>query len=175
MAFLVEVLAINFFKHHNTWLYNTYLPMDFACTTFLVTSALSGRSLKYALVALTSFGIATILEVFLRNDPDALITTTFSLGCLVMVALLVYALFRLSNDAEVHLLRSGAFWLLLGQLIYFGGMLPYNSLVDYMYAKDPILTRSLSEINLVLATLRYASMTLALLVHMRFRPAAQTA
>ena len=143
---------------NNTWLFNLYLPLDFACTFWLVISTTRHRSMWIPLALLFLSMGGSVFEVWIRNDSDALITTTFSLGCLFMVLLIVKRLLQVSSDADNSLLRNGAFWLLLGQLIYFGGMIPYNALVDHLYSTDKGLARSLSEINLVLASLRYLSM-----------------
>ena len=164
LALLVEVLAMFVVTENNTWLFNLYLPLDFACTFWLVISTTRHRSIWIPLALLFLSMGGSVFEVWIRNDSDALITTTFSLGCLFMVLLIVKRLLQVSSDADNSLLRNGAFWLLLGQLIYFGGMIPYNALVDHLYSTDKGLARSLSEINLVLASLRYLSMGVALLL-----------
>lgn len=166
-ACLVEMVGL-LFSEGNTWLYNTYIPLDFTVTFWLVRAAMGQRTWPAVGIALGLLVGCALMEVSLRNGADDMVTAMFVIGSLVLCAMIVVALFRLSFRYDQPLLKNPVLWLLFGQLVYSGGMIPFNSVADLLARTDGPLAHALSDINLILATLRYGSMSVALYLMLRY-------
>ena len=83
---------------------------------------------------------------------------TFIVGAFSLSAGILYVLFSrvLSEDPDQPFYREPEFVLLLAQLIYFTGMIPYNGLMNFLNNRHSELSEKLVDINLVIASTRYA-------------------
>lgn len=82
-------------------------------------------------------------------------TTAAVTNALIFVVLLLALLWHLANTSKVALHRSPSFWVFMGMLVYFGGLLPVVGSVPVLHANDERLAAVVWNILPVLASVRY--------------------
>ena len=87
---------------------------------------------------------------------DFLLIEGALLIALVLSFTLMATLWDLANTSERRLGNVPEFWLFMGLLLYFGGMMPVVGLVKFIFDEDPAVAKRLWMILPVLCTLRYA-------------------
>lgn len=141
----------------NLWLYNTYILLDLTLTGLVVRSLVMTRS-TVALGMTIPWLICVCLESNWGRSSQELFSVTFIVGAFSLSAGILYVLFSrvLSEDPDQPFYREPEFVLLLAQLIYFTGMIPYNGLMNFLNNRHSELSEKLVDINLVIASTRYA-------------------
>ncbi len=147
----------------NQWIYNIYIPLDFLLLALLATPSFKPR-LRRMLTVTSAVLCAGALTIAFTDPGRIFINDIFLFGALLSVLLLTVSLFTHATKSDGPLFREPFFWLMMGQLVYFGGMLPYNGLLNYLMVRDAPLAERLSFINPLLATVRYGSMGVAFAV-----------
>lgn len=153
----------------NTWIYAIYLPLDIGLTVLLIVRSMRWRRGGLSgVLAGALFGVGCIIELLIRKDPTSSIASVaLILAFLGISVLLVRSLFELARSSTKPLQQEPAFWLLSGQLVYCVGMIPYNGVIDDLCVSEPQLAVRLLIINLILASIRYASMGVSVWVASR--------
>jgi len=83
------------------------------------------------------------------------LTTAAVSNALIFVVLLLALLWHLANSSSVALHRSPPFWVFMGMLVYFGGLVPVVGSVPVIHAHDQRLAAVMWHILPVLASVRY--------------------
>jgi hypothetical protein len=98
-------------------------------------------------------------------------TVTYSLGCIIIVALSIYYFFELfQRTSAVNLLRQPAFWICSGLLFYYTCTFPlygFNNIVTSSLP-NPVI-QNLFIVFQLLDVLLYLSFTIAFLCRLRVR------
>lgn len=156
IAFVVELVAfvMREIPVPNTILYNAFGIVEFL--VFLRLVAFMEPLQREALVITAVIGLGAMAGSYaLHKDLDFLLTE----GMIVMAALLVgwslLVLWRLAQRSGEPLWRLPVFWLFMGALVYFGGIVPFVGMMRYLYQNDLQSSRLLYLIILVMAVLRY--------------------
>ncbi|MBP9178743.1 MAG: hypothetical protein KBF67_14730 [Flavobacteriales bacterium] len=90
------------------------------------------------------------------NDPFAFLMTEVILGYAIVICVVSLAvLWSIANTSDRALQRVPEFWIFMGLLIFFGGMIPVIGLIRFIFYDDPRLAAQLYHIMFVLIILRY--------------------
>lgn len=142
----------------NLWLYNIYLPIEMVLLLSIAVHGWSslmkwtitgGVVIGYVICYLQDISAGPILQASLASW-SVLFTS------LVFAPLYTYRLFRLAQLEERKLWNVPEFWLYLSILFYFGGLVPYIGLYNYLVENDRPVMDDLSVIISTLCFLRYA-------------------
>ena len=94
-------------------------------------------------------------STWLHGGVNTLLTEGAVVIALVLALLTVAFLVDLARQSEQVLQRVPVFWLFMGLLVYFGGLLPVVGLVRVLYVQFPELAARLWTILPVLTVVRY--------------------
>lgn len=101
-------------------------------------------------------GLVPVLWAILYEDPHVFLPQKAILTeALLVVIVLLATLWDLASRSEERLQRVPAFWLFLGLLIYFGGLVPVVAIIRYVFTGNPELAVRFYMLIPVLTTLRY--------------------
>ena len=156
IALAVETVAflISLPKLNNTAVYNLFLPLEFLLVLTII-RALRQVSGRYILAALL-LGMAGLLANMLLIAPRASVLFEAAVAFAVLLVMLLFgALWGLADTSPIALHRLPEFWLLIGMLVYFAGLVPVVGLARFLAHRDPVLASTLWTIMPMLATTRY--------------------
>lgn len=153
---------INLFHRNNQWLFNLYMPIE---TGFLVWGGYQYFKLNKERFLLL-IGYFIFLSVFVSEVRMKGLGVFANHGyiaesilVLAIYLLVLYTQFRKENHSWK---RSPDVWIALGIIIYFGGIVPYMSLIHYLDSYNRTLSYYLYNIITVgLANLRYILLAIA--------------
>lgn len=155
----------------NLWLYDFYLPVEMVIVLAIAVqglppvarSAITGGVLVgYLLCYVQDISSGPILKA-------ALASWSILFTALVFAPLYTYKLFKLAQSDDRTLWRIPEFWLYLSFLFYFGGLVPYIGLYNYLARHEHAAMDDLSVIISTLCFVRYALTAVACLVVPRKR------
>ncbi len=138
---------------NNTALYNAFTFVE----ALLVLWILSGIMPKWRQAMLLSSGLIIIIYSigYALLDQTSLMHGPILFNSIAFVILLMTLLWQLAQDSRIALYRAPAFWLCLGFLIYFAGIVPVISLHRFIYYQDWPTASKLYKIVPVLCAIRY--------------------
>ncbi len=141
-------------KMNNSWMYNLFIPLElWLVARMVVASAMRLRPLAWTCATI---GTVAMVAVAYWSDPRAFMLIEGILICALMASvMLIAALFNMAARSETPLQRDPAFWLLMGMLPYFAGLLPTIGMAHLLFAEDRDLVHTLWSIIPGLAFLRY--------------------
>lgn len=169
-ALVVELIgwAMVGMKVKNSLPYNLFMAVEFVLLLRLV--GLFAPDWRKVLLMLAIAGLGALGVNALYHHPTTfLLVEAVILLSLMLSVVLLFALWRLANTSELPLGSTSEFWLFMGLLIYFGGMMPVMGLVRFVFEQDQALAARLYLIIPYLCIVRYALTAVACLVQHRRR------
>jgi len=177
LTLLIEAFAISWkwylhstgswsFSRSNLWIYDGFITVRGLLIMLfyylVLTSKLLKKLISYGVAILSVFGI---LNYFLIQTPHHINTHTIVLAnCFIIFLALAYFRQLLRNKTLIRLNTHSAFWISLGNFIYYSGTLPFFLLFDYLIFKQPTIANSYLFINDILNILLYSLYLIAYLV-----------
>ncbi len=160
-----EVTALIGMYHFraNSIVYNCAAPLEFLLLLWLIRRFRPrwGRGLGVAAVV----GCLAMLVDGNLQDPMAFVLVE---GVLVistlMTIVLLAALWSLARRSDTPLMRTPEFWLFMGLLLYFGGMVPYIGMIRFLFQQNAAVAEKLFMVMPVLCIVRYALVTIACVI-----------
>jgi hypothetical protein len=149
--------------HNNVLLYNLFSVFEFCFYLLPIATVLQKKTIRRVI------GITTILYaiIALLNitfvQKNTLHTTTYALGCLLIVAFCIYyflELFRLPKS--VNLINSPAFWICSGLLFFYCCSFPLFGFIN-SWAKIRLMVKNFTSIIAILNIFLYLLFTIAFL------------
>lgn len=138
---------------NNTIGYNVFNLLE----AYLV--LLIAHSIKPAWKGLLAILAMVITAAFITNlrinDPGTLLHDAIIFSAMIQAAVCMALLWHLAQTSELPLVRVPEFWLLLGFLIYFAGLVPVIGLQRFVYAQDWPTASKLYKIVPGLCVIRY--------------------
>ncbi|MBK8531072.1 MAG: hypothetical protein IPL64_04165 [Flavobacteriales bacterium] len=105
------------------------------------------------------WGFCSVVGLRVRaffNDPFAFLMTEVILGYAIVLCVVSLAvLWSIANTSDRALQRVPEFWIFMGLLLFFCGMIPVIGLIRFIFYDDPHLAAQLYHIMFVLIILRY--------------------
>jgi hypothetical protein len=143
--------------------YNLFQPMEFVLVLLLVRTA--EPSLHRWVLCLGTVGLGAFAwSIHAQGGLELLSANAILVFCALLTIVLVRLLFLMARKSTVPLQRMPTFWLFLGCLLYFAGLVPVIGGVRLIYDRDPALAAALWMVVPVLAILRYVLATWACLI-----------
>jgi len=168
LGLATEVLArlVNHMATLNSIVYNLFLPLEFLLLLWLVNRF--RPRWRNSLVAAAVLGCLVMLVVgFLQDPMQFILVEPILLISAIMTIVLMAALWSLANTSEEPLQKVPEFWLFMGLLIYFGGMVPCVGMIRFVFRQDADLAARLVLVLPLLCIARYAFTTAACLMQAR--------
>ncbi|HTB31615.1 MAG TPA: hypothetical protein VK808_06295 [Bacteroidia bacterium] len=140
----------------NQWLYNISMPVETGFLTWAAYLYFKEEKRKYLiLIGFAAFMIIYIIDIIMKG-----ILIIFNYGYIAESALLVmiYLLVLYSHfiKQSMNWQTSPEIWIGIGIVLYFGGVVPYFSLMHYLQSTHPTYSRELYEYIIEgLCTIRY--------------------
>jgi len=148
------------FKGNNVILYNYYVLFEFLTLHILFYIAIP--KLKYVFITSLVLGLVVMLGLSIyQNGWDFLLTEGIMILAFIVSVISFLSLWHMAQKSIVPLYQVSEFWLFMGFLVYFGGIIPVMGMMRYLYADSPELTTKLYGIINVVAILRYLLTALA--------------
>ena len=164
VALVVEAWARSLAIHYesNLWLYNATSPVEFTTQLLFGVAMVRNRPVFYlAMGAMCLYGCIFVGEFMFRGNGETLFTRSALTSAFLLTVLFTYLLFKFAMREDVVLYKDPHFWLFLGIVAYYGGMIPMLGLLNALSAKDVELASRLYVINDVLYYLNLATLVLA--------------
>lgn len=165
---VTETLAmvVNHLATLNSIVYNLCVPLEFLLLLFLIQRF--RQQWRGLLIVAAVIGCLAMLVDGYVQDPRVFVLVE---GILVISAImsivLLWALWSLANTIGDPLQKVPEFWLFMGLLIYFGGLVPYIGMIRYVFRHDASLAEQLAVVMPLLCIGRYAFTTAACLMQTR--------
>lgn len=173
MGFVVEAVG-NFMAHqgeNNSSLYNAFIPIEFVLVLAVLQRIRPEWNKAWALcLAVGMLGIGYCYykglgKGFVVAEAALIISVVLSIGIMAV-------LWSLANNSTRSLVKLPEFWLLVGLLLYFGGMVPVIASIRFLFEMDKVLAGKLWLIAPYLCIVRYAFTAYAAILARRTAPAA---
>jgi hypothetical protein len=145
----------------NLWVYDLYVPLEFALLWAYVRTQLDETIAPWAwwvgLVVVVAAYVAELATVF----PDGFASRAYILGSALLAGGLLLVLYRLAKGSDLPLLRQPVFWSHFGMAIFFVGMIPVLGMWNMLTSVDRATSETLYIFNHVLFAARYGGVLVA--------------
>lgn len=156
LALVVETYGTitAFQRMNNVVAYNTYFIAEaIAVPAMVYTQRPAWRTWTIA-TAVFALGVLA-WDVHRIGFTSLPLNTALVIYSVVFVAMLMALLWHQANTSKEPLQRMPAFWVFMGLLVYFTGLLPVMGTLPMVYQHDPKLAALLGRAMPILAALRY--------------------
>jgi len=156
LALPLEIAGyITTLKHiNNSWAYNLFTWLEFLLVLALI--SVQQPRLRNVAIVFGALGTTAMAWDCSVADPSTdMLIEGITFMSLLLALLLSIALWNMASTSTVALHRLPEFWLFMGLLLYFGGLLPVVAMARYVYTKDTALVTVLWTIVPLLCALRY--------------------
>ena len=139
----------------NSVVYNLCVPLEFLLVLWLIHRF--RPHWRTVLVVAAVVGCLGMLTAGSIQDPTVfLLVEGVLVLSAIMAILLLAALWSLASTSQQPLQKVPEFWLFMGLLVYFGGMVPYIGMIRFVFRQDAGLAEKLALIMPLLCIGRYA-------------------
>lgn len=158
-------LVLRQLKYTTSPVYNFYLPAELILLAVTANMFLKSVHWKRA----TFFFLALFFGVWLYDlwEHSLLFFTSraYATEGIIICCLYLGLLLQLQRqDGYSSLLQHPLFWFCVAHLVYFGCVIPYFSLMDYLQANKPQLWHHLYIINPIMGVMRYLLVLLSFIL-----------
>ena len=156
LAFGVEVTGtLTTLQHiNNSVLYNIFTLVEFLLVLLMVRA--HAPQWSNALLAGAAVGIAAMAWNSKVNPPmEFMLIEGILVIAFISTCFLLAVLWDMARTSLHPLHRVPTFWLYMGLLVYFGGLVPVVGITRYVFTADQLLANRLWSIVPVLCILRY--------------------
>lgn len=144
----------SFYSKSNLWFFNFYWIAEFLLVSAIALSLVASRPVRrYIVIAgviTTGIYIANLISQGLQLHPTLGISAINITAVSFYFAVLFQAAFT-----NKHLVKEPDFWLSIAMILFYGCLLPYYALFNYLYAKHPDVMSQFFKIIVVLDVIRY--------------------
>lgn len=170
---LVELSAIwlSFQHQNNTLLYNLYSIIEFSFFLYLFYQLLEKPSIKKLTIWLgISLPVICLVDIFLIQGPRIFHTYTFILGALVLDILgILYLVQLLNSSTNIRITKIPAFWIVIAILFFYISTPSFLGVLNYIASLPRKATMPLTYIMVVVDSLYYLLIIVALLCRINIR------
>ncbi|WP_458922190.1 hypothetical protein [Flavitalea antarctica] len=168
----IESLAVYFWSQDktNVSLYNFFGVFEFLFYFFMLHQIMHSKTVKRIIKAIGFiYPIAFLINInFIQTEGFH--SMTYSLGCLLVVAICIYYFFELFQSSHsVVLIREPAFWFCTGLLFFYCCTFPFFGLANFMENLPLIIMDNISALLNLMNSLLYSLFTIAFLCRIRIR------
>ncbi len=148
----------------NVFIYNFFSVIEFIFYMFLVSLIIHNRKVK-KIIRWSSllYAIVSIGNILFFQGMERFHTVTYSLGCLVIVAICIYYFLELfSSPRSVKLTRDPAFWICSGLLFFYCCGFPLYAFLNF-WAGFKWMRKSFTDIVNILNIFLYSLFVISFL------------
>jgi hypothetical protein len=172
ITFIIESVGVYRWSNHlNTAnLYSFFGVFEFMYYFFVLHQVLNGKKAKSVVTAVMITYPLLFLTNILFIQIAGFHSITYSLGCLVVVALCIYYFYELfQSQHSITLIREPAFWICTGLLFFYCCTFPYFALTNFMINFPSIIMNNFQTLMTLMNSLLYSLFTIAFLCRIRIR------
>jgi hypothetical protein len=162
-AYLSSVGSISS-RQLNTAMYNFFSTFEFCFYLWFISILISKPAMKKSIrITMVAYALVAIINILFIQKIYVFHTTTYSLGCLLVVIFCIYyflELFRLPKS--VKLISSPAFWICTGLLFFYICGFPMYGFIKLWMNVD-LVAKNFGNIVNMLNVFLYSLFTIALL------------
>jgi len=168
LALLVEVVGaiLVIAGATNNVLYNSAAVLEFFLILRVVYLFRPDWS-AYVLVLAVLGLIAMVMDASMQDPSVFLLVEGVMILSMILCIVLIRSLWSLANTSEEPLGLVPEFWLFIGLLVYFGGMMPVIGLIRFVFQQDQELAARLYVIIPYLCMVRYGLTAYACILQRR--------
>jgi hypothetical protein len=169
LTLVVELIGFNL-GQNNALLYNIFSTFEFCFYLVMINLIITRRSVKMIITVTTViYALTALINIFFIQKPNVFHTTTYSLGCLVVVAFCIYYFFELFRlPTSVNLMNNPAFWICSGLLFFYCCSFPLYGFMS-VWIKIPLIVKNFKLIVAILNIFLYCLFMIAFLCRIRTR------
>lgn len=139
---------------NNNLLYNAFVAVDMVLV--LSFFALHTPAWATTMRVLMAIGLCTLLATgYAHGSFKGLWIEGIVLNAIMLAVVASAALWRLANQSTVRLTKVPEFWMFMGIVVYFGGLVPIVLAAKWLYIQDPTVVTLLWTVLPVLGIVRY--------------------
>lgn len=175
--FLLVTIAVEFVAAwvlartgNNVIVFNIYSIVNFCFYLFVLKEVIVRPVMKMSIkIALFLFLGWSICNLFYIQKVDSWNSMTYSIGCLLVVALSIYYFFELFiRPAFVDLKKEPSFWIISGIMFFYACSFPFLGLANFVSRSPQVLINNLTTILTLLSILMYVLFTIAFICRLKF-------
>ena len=163
---VAEVIAsyLKSLNEKNLYIYNFFTVLEFCFYMFLITLILNNTKSKMIIrISGLLYAIISISNILFFQGMKMFHTITYSLGCLIIVAICIYYFLELFRSPKaVKLSRDPAFWICSGLLFFYCCGFPLYAFINF-WIRFEWIVRSFGDIFTILNVFLYSLFTIAFL------------
>lgn len=155
----------------NLWLYNFFTVVEFSFYLWIISLIINNRLIKKITRAvLILYAMAATVNIIFIQEMKFFHTTTYSIGCLLIVGVCIYYFFELFKlPKSVKLKNSPAFWICSGLLFFYCCGFPLFGLSNFLSGISKLIIKNFYAIIIILNIFLYSLFTIAFLCRLKIR------
>ena len=155
---------VNYKGQHNVYIYNFFSVCEFSFYLVLMSFIIRNKRVKrISLIASGVYGIISFINIIFVQGINTFHTVTYSLGCLLIVAVCFYYFFELFRSPKsVRLSVDPAFWICSGLLFFYCCGFPLYAFLNF-WARFIWMALNFQTIVSILNIFLYSLFTIAFL------------
>lgn len=167
LTIIVELTAaeMDIRKISNTMLYNIFTTIEFTFYVSLLRKIIKNKTAKdIILVCMFVFPLLVFAEIFFWMKKNGFHSTTYALGCLIIVTICIfyfYELFKLPYF--VNLKRDPPFWICCALLFFFSCTFPIYAFANFLNNLPVFISSKIELILDIINSLFYSLLIVAFL------------
>ena len=153
-------------------LYNTFTTFEIIFYLFIIRCCIYNLKIRKVIWWIIAIYPVLVIINIAFFQLKTFHTSTYSLGCLLVVAACIYYFLELFQSTHsVNLAREPAFWICSGLLFFYTCTFPLMGLWNHLHGLPGIILRNLFAVLQVLNVLLYSLFSIAFLCRIRFKKA----
>lgn len=156
----VAALIGMFHFRANSIVYNCSAPLEFLLLLWLILRFRPHWGMGLGVAAVVGC-LAMLVNGSFQNPMAFVLVEGVVVISMLMTIVLLAALWSLANASDEPLYRVPEFWLFMGLLLYFGGMVPYIGMIRFLFQQNAAVAEKLSIVMPLLCISRYTLVSAA--------------
>lgn len=174
IAFTVEIIGwqLSIQGADNVLLFSIFTAFEFEFYLYILKCIIQSDRMKRTINYLLIIYPVLVLLNCSFVQVNTFHSITYSVGCLLIVAVAIFYFFELFKlPKSLNLLREPAFWICSGLLFFYCCSFPLFGLLNYLYGVSSVIMRNIGTILMLLNVLLYSLFTIAFLCRITLRKA----
>ena len=167
ISLCIEISSLLLFYNHisNSMLYNIFTSCEFVFYFCILRVIIKNKAAKkIILFSIFIYPILAACEIIFWMKHDGFHSTTYALGCFMIVAMCIFYFLELFQlPGSINLKREPAFWICSGLLFYYTCSFPIFAFVNYLNNLPAFISNNLSIFISIINCLLYTSFSIAFL------------
>ena len=165
-------LSTSIHSNNNLWFFNLYWLFELWIVGYAAMNIVSHTRVKTVILSLLV--ITSIIWAANVYNQSLQLYATWGISAICITLVVVYFIVLFNNlFATQRIISDPIFWLSISVVLFFGCLLPYYGLFNYLYEKSPETLNRFFDITIALDFIRYPIIALAFYLYGRQQIAKQ--